>query len=125
MAKYAVDAMDKYRNNSDLSTYVSFNNGGYLEFRGYKSYIDPRATPFLKSINHKENIYHEYHEFEKGKIPVDDFIKKYNFDYLFLSINDRLYSSDEIDNYTLIFHQDFLEYKVYVRNDIIEKNKKN
>ena len=114
----AVDAMDLFSNNYPATTYVSFNDGGYLEFRGYRSYIDPRAEVFLKKNNHKKDIYKEYYEFETGQIDKDKFIKEYNFDFLFLKVGDRLYNEESIDNYFVIYDTAALGYKVYARNDI-------
>lgn len=114
----AVDAIDLFTNNYPATTYVSFNDGGYLEFRGYKSYIDPRAEVFLKKNNHVADIYKEYYEFETGQISIEDFLKKYNFDFLFLKVGDRLYNEEKIDNYFIIYDTLATTYKVYARNDI-------
>ncbi len=40
--------------------YTSNTNGSYFGFYGYKVYIDTRAEVYLKSNNHKEDIFHEY-----------------------------------------------------------------
>ena len=112
----AVSAMDLFANGYPANTYVSFNDGGYLEFRGYKSYIDPRAEVFLYKNNHKSYIYKEYYEFETGQIEIDKFIKKYNFDFIFLKLGDRLYNEQSIDNYFVIY--DTTPYRVYARNDV-------
>ena len=118
VASEAVDAMDLFSNGYPATTYVSFNDGGYLEFRGYKSYIDPRAEVFLKKNNHKEDIYKEYYEFENGDIDISEFIKKYNFDFIFLKIGDRLYQEESIDNYFVIYDKINTGYKVYARNNV-------
>ena len=39
---------------NDLKIYAGYNDGGYVEFRGYKSYLDPRAEVLLKNNNGKE-----------------------------------------------------------------------
>ena len=121
----AINAMDIYSKNSSKTTYVSFDDGGYLSFRGYKPYIDPRAEVYLKKNNHKEDIYKEYCDFESGKIDTSKFMKKYNFDFIFLKKGDRLYNEDKIDNYSIIYDKTKKEYKVYVRNDIIYDSEEN
>ena len=118
MGSEAVDAIDLFTNKQPASVYVSFNDGGYLEFRGYKSYIDPRAEVFLKRNNHKEDIYKEYYEFESGLINIDDFIKKYNFDFIFVKFGDRLYNEENINNYFVIYDKLDTQYKVFARNDL-------
>ena len=69
---------------SDIKLFTDYNNGGYLEYRGYKCYIDPRAEVFLKSNNHKEDIFHEYFLLNNNILDVKEFLNKYNFDYLLL-----------------------------------------
>ena len=114
----AVSAIDMFAQGYPAKVYVSFNDGGYLEFRGYKSYIDPRAEVFLKKNNHKEDLYKEYYEFESGIISKEDFLKKYNFDFLFLKFGDRLYNEEKIDGYFIIYDKIDTLYKVYARNDV-------
>lgn len=116
--KEAVDAIDLFSNNYPATVYVSFNDGGYLSFRGYKPYIDPRAEVYLYKNNHKADIYKEYYEFETGQIDIDKFIKKYNFDFIFLKLGDRLYNEESIDNYFIIYDTAITGYKVYARNDV-------
>lgn len=118
-ASEAVDAIDIFTNKQPASVYVSFNDGGYLEFRGYKSYIDPRAEVFLKKNNHKEDVYKEYYEFETGLIDINEFIKKYNFDFIFVKFGDRLYAEEKINGYFVIYDKIDTLYKVYARNDIV------
>ena len=118
-AREAVDAIDIFTYKQPARVFVSFNDGGYLEYRGYKSYIDPRAEVFLKRNNHKEDIYKEFYEFESGMISIEDFIKKYNFDFIFLKLGDRLYNEEKIDNYFVIYDKIDTQYKVYCRNDIV------
>lgn len=70
--------------NKDIKIYTGYNEGGYLEYRGYKCYIDPRAEVFIKSINKKEDIFTEYYNLQMGYINYKKFLNKYNFDYLLL-----------------------------------------
>lgn len=118
MASDAVDAIDLFTNNYPASVYVSFNDGGYISFRGYKPYIDPRAEVYLKKNNHKKDIYEEYYRFETGQIDINEFIKKYNFDFILLKNGDRLYAEESIDNYFVIYDSIDYQYRVYARNDI-------
>ena len=47
-AQGAIDTLLKYTDKEDATVYSSFNDGGYVEFRGLKAYIDPRAEYYLK-----------------------------------------------------------------------------
>ena len=72
----------------DIKLFTSYNNGGYMEYRGYKCYIDPRAEVFLKANNKKEDIFDEYYDLINYDIDIKVFLDKYNFDYLL--VNSRL-----------------------------------
>ena len=92
--------------------YTNFNNGGYVEFRGLKPYIDPRAEVFLKSVNKKEDIFIEYYKLNNGKMEYDEFIKKYNFDYLLVDKNESIYSKVKKDkNYKTFYNNK--TYKIF------------
>lgn len=69
----------------DIKLYTDYNNGSYMEYRGYKCYIDPRAEIFLKANNHKEDIFDEYYYLEINKLDIKEFINKYQFDYILLN----------------------------------------
>ena len=120
-AEEAVSVIDYFTgsNPNNVKVYASFNNGGYVEFRGYKAYIDPRAEVFLKKNNGKENIHNEYYDFEFGKIERDEFLNKYNFDFLLVDMTDRLYSDMDTENYFVIYDNINDGYKVYARNSLV------
>lgn len=123
--KEAVDVMDKViDNDKEYNAYVSFEAGGYLEFRGYKSYIDSRAEVFIKETNHKKNILKEYNRFESGWVTPKKFAKKYNFDFIFAKHGERFAWEDSLDGYVLIYNKNSC--KVFVREDLISSSfKKN
>ena len=120
----AVDVIDFFTHESSAHVFTSFNDGGYLEFRGYHSYIDPRAEVFLKVNNKKEDIYKEYNDFELELIPVEEFLDKYNFDFIVVSIEDRLYYHMIFDNYFTIYDDNGFS-KVYMRNDLVDDEVRN
>lgn len=111
----------------DIILFVSFEDGGYTEFEGIKSYIDPRAELFTKKLNGKEDILKEYVNIGKLESDKDAFIKKYNFTHLIVSRTDQyLYdylSKDEdyVLEYTEYFDKEKKEVdmiKLFVRKDI-------
>jgi len=88
----------------NIKLYTGYNDGGYLEFRGYKVYMDPRAEVFLKSNNKKEDIFKEYYQFQKGEIYYRDVLNKYDFDYLLVDESDILYHYLDYDSSYKLIH---------------------
>ena len=108
----------------DIKLYASYNNGSYLEYRGYKTYLDPRAEVFLKKNNQKYDILLEYYNLESGILNYQDFLDKYKFDYLVIDSRELLYTYIKDTNYELVYeYQDkdifnrgkLITYQVYKR----------
>jgi len=101
--------------------YTGYDEGGYLEFKGFSCYIDPRAEVFVPKVNHKKNIFSEYYTLQAGKIDYRDFLSRYDFNYLLVDENDILYynlANDE--HYECIW--DASEDPSISAHDIAEKN---
>ena len=84
---YNYDIANYLDENNDIDNpklYTSFYDGSYLEYRGYNCYIDPRADVFIKTNNLKEDIMIEYFDLQNGKLSYNEFLNKYNFDYLII-----------------------------------------
>lgn len=102
--KDIVSYLDK-KNHKDIKIFTYFNDGPYLEYHGYKVYMDTRAEVFLKKNNHKEDIFLEYYDVITGNINYDKFIKKYNFDYYVVPKKSYLYQYLIIkDNYKEVYY---------------------
>lgn len=99
----------------DSIIYTSYNEGGYLEYLGYRCYLDARAEVFLKANNNKEDILDEYFDLQVREINHNDFLEKYDFDYLVTSENDILYYELEDSNYEIVFEKELKEikYRIY------------
>lgn len=67
---------------SELKIYTIYDDGGYLEYRGYKPFIDQRAEVFLKRNNGKSDILKEWWDMRMSAMKKEDFLEKYDFDYL-------------------------------------------
>ncbi len=67
--------------------YADFNTGSYAEYRGFRPYIDGRAEVFLKSVNGRADIFHEYAQLSSGELYYRDFLDRYDFDYLVVNEN--------------------------------------
>lgn len=117
--------------NKDSKIYTGYNDGGYLEYRGYKCYLDPRAEVFLKSNNKKEDILKEYYKLQTGKLNYKDFLSKYNFDYLIVSEEDILYYYIDNTQYEIVYEEEIthhiygnkeVNYRIY-KKGIIDDDK--
>ena len=87
--KKTIDYLDKNNTINNPKLYTSFWDGSYVEYRGYNCYIDPRAEAYLKVNNHKEDILMEYNYLQNSaNINHNEFIKKYDFDYLVIHKQD-------------------------------------
>lgn len=120
---YILDNYDK----DDIILYVNFNNGGYTEYKGLKSYIDGRAELFFKKFNNKEDIFDEWIAITKSTDDsvYEEFINKYQFTHI-ISEPTVNYNFDKFlqnnDNYELVYTEYFIPetedvplMKVYVK----------
>lgn len=123
-ASSAIDSLLKYYNGDlkDTKVYTSFNDGGYVEFRGLKAYIDPRAEYFLKKNNGKADIFKEFYDLAHGSINVKEFIKKYNFTHMLVATDDVIYNNIDTskDGYFVLYENTREGYRLYCRNDLFE-----
>lgn len=80
---HPVDIMDYIDANHDNNTviYAGFNLGGYVEFRGYKTYIDARPEIYSKCINGRKDIYAEWLDVRHGRINYIEWSNRYGFTY--------------------------------------------
>lgn len=84
-----VDTIDAdTQSTDDVVIYNGFNSGGYLEFRGYKAYIDARADSFIPEANHDYDYLTEYQMVKKGQIYYRDFVDRYDFTHLLIEKGD-------------------------------------
>lgn len=112
--KHPLEKVVNYLNShttKDVLLYNDFNEGSYLEFNGYKTYIDPRPEIFLKSINRQEDILKEYYNLQTGNLKIKDFLAKYKFTYLVLSDSDVMFYKEELTGYKLVYSEK--NYRIY------------
>ena len=103
----------------DINIYTGYNEGSYLEYRGYKCYLDPRAEVFVKSLNQKEDILLEYYNLQKRHLNYQKFLDKYNFQYLLLNKNNDVLSIylENDPNYQKIYEEEHLVLYKEVSNE--------
>ena len=88
----------------DFAIYTGFNTGSYLEFRGFRCYMDGRAEVFLPALNHDRNVFHEYVDLQNGRTAYEDALAPYAFDALAVDRGDLLYAALAHDDaYTCIW----------------------
>lgn len=105
------DMADSSITKDDLVIYNGFNIGGYLEFKGYKTYIDARADSFVEEANNDFDYLTEYHNLKSGNVYYKDVFDKYDFDYAIIgtTYEKPLYVQLEHDSdYELICENDEL-----------------
>ena len=93
-------------NVTDLKLYNGFNTGGYLEFKGYTTFIDARADSFVKEANHEYDYLTEYLKLSDGKKNYKKVFEKYGFNYAIIdkSSEKPLYINlKNDDGYQLIY----------------------
>ena len=83
----AADYLDTAAEENDVVLYTEFDNGAYMEWRGYKVYMDARPELFQKKVNGQEDIYSEFVDVFKGNIDYTTFLNKYNFTHLVVTDN--------------------------------------
>ncbi len=96
----AIDILRK--SEEPVVLYTNFNDGQYLEYKGFHSYIDGRAELFLKQNNDVFDYYAEYYELRTAHMYYRDFTDKYQFNYLLL--NEK---SDRYLLMSLLYDDDF------------------
>ena len=99
-----LDEVAKILDKSDepVVLYTNFNDGQYMEYKGFHPYIDGRAELFLKQNNGEFDYYSEYYELRTANMYYRDFTDKYQFNYLLLSG-----SSDRYLLMSLLYDDDF------------------
>lgn len=87
-----IDHILNKKDASKVILYTSYNTGGMAEFRGLRTYMDPRAEVFVKKNNKKADVLDEYFNMQAGTLYYKDVLKKYHFNYLIVTKGDILYT---------------------------------
>lgn len=112
----SVNYLEKFDKN-EVELYTGYNDGNYLEFRGFKVYIDTRAEVFIKNNNKKYDIMKEFVLMQSGKLYYKEVLNKYNFTHLLVSKNDILNTYLPYDeNYKIIYSSEY--YEIFENNNL-------
>lgn len=90
-----------------LQIYNSFNSGGYVEWRGYKAFIDPRPELWEPAITgREEHFYQDFVDFAQSRVSAGTLMRKYDFDYLIAYTNSDLadYLTSDQDTYHVVVY---------------------
>ena len=117
-AESAISVLKENFDPAVTTVYTSFNDGGTVEFYGYKPYIDPRAEVYLKINNKKDDIFAENYYLQMGYYNIADFLEKYNFTHLLVRNSDILFNNLEDKNYFILYESTTTGYRLYARNDL-------
>lgn len=118
LLKESADILVEESKKEEVILYVGYDYGGYMEFRGLKSYIDTRAEVFLKANNKKEDILHEFFRLEANEDEevFEEFVKKYKFTHfvVFRDENFDKYLKSHPNKYELLYEQESYEIKDWI-----------
>lgn len=95
----------------NLRIFNYYENGPYLEYHNYKTYIDSRAEVFIKKFNKKSDVLDEYDDVLKANISYQDFINKYNFTHFIVKKDTKFYHFLKDNNYKVVYH--YKEYQLF------------
>ena len=95
-----------------------FNAGGYIEYRGYKVFIDARPELWEPGITGDDrHYYREFVDAANGSTDIMELVDEYEFDYLIANTNTTLNSAlSGDDRYHIAMSGN--GYNLYERNDI-------
>ncbi len=94
--------LDNY--SKDIRIFNDFECGGFLEFIGYKSFIDGRAELYYERFNKKDDIFVDYYNvMDNFNYDIGSFIEKYNFDYFIVKDGSYLDSYLKNNNYNIVY----------------------
>ncbi len=114
----AMRVLQMYADPTTSVVYASFNNGGTVEFAGFKSYIDPRAEVFLKKNNHKEDIFEENYKLQTGQLDYKEFTSKYDFTHILVDTSDAFFYNIDTDKYIIIYEEGTVGVRLFARKDL-------
>lgn len=85
----AADYLEQF-DREQIKLYTEFGNGAFMEWKGYKVYIDARPELYQKKINQQEDIYSESIKLTSGEADMGIFLKEYDFTHLITGVHSKL-----------------------------------
>lgn len=112
----AVEYLETNAEKTD-SIFTEFNSGAYMEWNGYRVYMEARPELYFMAINKKEDIFQEYFNIisETSAEAYHQFDCKYNFQYYLVNNNNTLVTHLSYDSrFDKVLETD--EYQLWKRN---------
>lgn len=75
-------------NKDDITLYTTFNTGAYMEFSGYKIFMDARPELYSNVITKGPNLLQDWYDANTYKMDIQKFIDKYGFTHFVVGKND-------------------------------------
>lgn len=119
-----VDVIQQDAAGSSICLWTGYNDGGYTEFRGIPSYIDPRAEVFKPKLNHQKDVMEEYCSLIFGKLDCRDFVTRYPFTHFLTTDLDPLYVNLKNDPRFELLWDSEEDQEVQEKATEVEKKKK-
>lgn len=97
-------AAENHLQKNEINVFNSFNNGGLLEFRGFKVTMDPRPELWEPSITDQpEHYYQEFVDFSAGDMDIAEMMDKYTYDFYIVRKDSELekYMNEHLDKYEI------------------------
>ena len=115
--KNAIAYLNENTDEKNVSLYTSFFDGGYAEYRGFKTYIDARAEVFLQSNNQQKDVFEEYISLQSGELHYQEFLNMYSFTHILVTKDDILnvYLLKD-DNYAVLYEDEKSKIFIPVNN---------
>lgn len=89
---------------NDIRVYNDFEYGGYIEYIGFKAFIDGRAELYYKRFNNKDDIFIDYYNVKSDfNYDIDSFIEKYDFTHFIVEEGSFLDYYLKINNYNIVY----------------------
>ncbi|WP_156022001.1 hypothetical protein [Selenomonas bovis] len=98
------------------NVYAVRDIGSYLTFAQIPVYHYSCDEAFTGKMNRRKDILAEYHAVQEQQLPYEEFLRRYDFHYLFVKNDDYLYdalASDE--DYTLLYEYDAPQFACSLR----------
>lgn len=119
-----VDVIQQDAHGTSICLWTGYNDGGYTEFRGIPSYIDPRAEVFKPKLNHQKDVMEEYCSLIFGKLDYRDFVTRYPFTHFLTTDLDPLYVNLKNDPQFELLWDSEEDQEVQEKATEVEKKKK-
>ena len=112
LCKPAVQYLLNHTSKEKVILWSNYDDGGYAEYYGLCTYIDPRAEIFLKSNNRKQDVLLEYKALQTGKLYYKEFVERYSFTHFLTYKQDLLFTYLAYDDDFKMIYQDN-NYRLY------------